>query len=655
MTAALPPALPLRLTLFGPLGVDRDGQPLAVPASRKTRAILGFLALSARAVSRQRLCDLFFDQPDDPRASLRWSLTKLRPLVDAPDAPRLVTERDTLRFEPRDMDVDARTVQAIAARPVETLSLSACDEALALMSGALLEDCELPERPEYAAWLAAQRQDFQALALHLARVAVDKSAGAERIVRLHRLVSLDPLDEAAVGNLARALMEAGRKEEAHAAIASAERAIAQAGLKPGATLRAALRGASAVGTASRDHSGLEDAATAPVVAVLPFRDLSAAPLPKHVAAGLFDGVTHALSRFRSIIVVSADSARRYADRLEDPKPIAEALGADILVGGSVMAAPDGRLRLRWRAVEGETGRLIMSGDVEGHLDDVWTLQEDAARRVAVEVEPLAQAEALRAQATRPTASAQAYDLYLQGLYAGFSPHGRDYLGALDLLEHAMRLDPTFLPALALGPWAAAYGNAIKGPEDLARYAQMSRDALRLGRDDARTQATAGTALFYMAHDFDIARVAIERALALNPNEYTAWICGGWMHAMKGEAERAHAMFDRAERLNPLAYGANGLMSGRAMADFMVGRIQDSERFIRMALSGDDSHPSALMTGIATAHLLGGGAALAERGQRFLNIYPEGIKALAIQSLPFEDPACRARYFDTVAEGLAALR
>jgi DNA-binding SARP family transcriptional activator len=46
--------------------VERDGRVIALPASRKTRAILGFLALSPRPVSRQRLCDLFFDTPTIP-------------------------------------------------------------------------------------------------------------------------------------------------------------------------------------------------------------------------------------------------------------------------------------------------------------------------------------------------------------------------------------------------------------------------------------------------------------------------------------------------------------------------------------------------------------------------------------------------------------
>jgi hypothetical protein len=123
-----------------------------------------------------------------------------------------------------------------------------------------------------------------------------------------------------------------------------------------------------------------------------------------------------------------------------------------------------------------------------------------------------------------------------------------------------------------------------------------------------------------------------------------------MHAMKGEAAEAHRMFDRSTRLNPLAYGANGLLSGRAMADFMIGEIDSAEQHIRAALATDDGHPSALMTGIATAAALGLKAELESRRARFLAIYPKGLGDYIIQSLPFEDAACRSRYFDAVRAG-----
>ena len=61
---------------------------------------------------RQRLCDLLWDGPDDPRAALRWSLTKLRPLVDDDGAVRLVADRERVGFEAAGATVDLREASA---------------------------------------------------------------------------------------------------------------------------------------------------------------------------------------------------------------------------------------------------------------------------------------------------------------------------------------------------------------------------------------------------------------------------------------------------------------------------------------------------------------------------------------------------------------
>lgn len=648
----------LRLRLFGAIGLARNGAALALPASRKARAILAYLALAERPVPRQRLCDLFFDVPDDPRASLRWCLAKIRPVLDGPERTRLVAERDVLRLDLDDVDFDLALLRRFSAEGPRVWNGAAVDEALRQVHGQLFEDGDLPDRPEYEAWLAAARLEASALAISLIQARLDQLIAApdQQVALLQRWLALDPTNEDAYVRLVQALAALGRQDEAESLVASAQRALSQSGMAPSPALRSAARGQKRLARAAA-ATGAEpahnDAAAPPTVAILPFQDLSAQPLPDHVPAGLLDGLTHALSRFRSLCVITPASSARYGGALEDPAAIATALGADILVGGSIMAAPDGRLRLRWRAYAGASNAMLAAGDLEGALHALWDFQEDAAAAIAVEVEPRAQAEALRTRAGSPTTSASAYDLYLQGLFAGFSLERRDAAAALALFQRAIEIDPRFHPALAMAPWAAAYANAIASPEDLARFAQMSRDALRIGRDDARTQATAGTALFYMAHEFDPARAAIDRALTLNPNEYTAWICGGWMHAMKGEAAEAHRMFDQAERLNPLAYGANGLMSGRAMAEFMAGRIAEAERFIVRALSGDDSHPSALMTGMATAAELGLPEPLARRREAFLAIYPAGLDDLAIRALPFEDIRCRRAYFDAVGKAFAA--
>ena len=70
----------LRIQLLGPARLSRDGQSIDLPGYRPL-ALLAYLLVTGRAHSRDHLVDLLFDAPDDPRAALRWTLSKLRQAV----------------------------------------------------------------------------------------------------------------------------------------------------------------------------------------------------------------------------------------------------------------------------------------------------------------------------------------------------------------------------------------------------------------------------------------------------------------------------------------------------------------------------------------------------------------------------------------------
>ena len=96
----------LSIHTFGPLRICLEGEDLPLPASRKTRALLGYLAMTGILHRRDRLCELFWDIPDDPRAALRWSLSKMRPVVNAGDRQRLEADRERVRIDISDTSVD---------------------------------------------------------------------------------------------------------------------------------------------------------------------------------------------------------------------------------------------------------------------------------------------------------------------------------------------------------------------------------------------------------------------------------------------------------------------------------------------------------------------------------------------------------------------
>src|SRR5262249_2910384 len=152
---------------LGPMQIERDGEAVAVPASRKARAILGYLILAPRAVTRQRLCEMFFDIPDDPRASLRWVLTKLRAAIDEPGVTGVVSPGDAVGFEPAGATVDALRVLK-GETPIQEAD------------GAFLEDCELPDRQEFTSWLYSAREELRAASIQRLRTLAEADAPPDR-------------------------------------------------------------------------------------------------------------------------------------------------------------------------------------------------------------------------------------------------------------------------------------------------------------------------------------------------------------------------------------------------------------------------------------------------------------------------------------------
>src|SRR5215475_5534922 len=186
------PALEVRL--LGPLTIVRDGVALALPASRKVRALLAYLALAPAAVTRSQLCELLWDVPNDPRGELRWSLSKIRGLVDTPDRRRVETQHDAVRLDLTDCFVDAMAVARAIDAGVETLTPERKRTLSRLFNGEVLEGLDIDRSPGFNGWLTAQRRRFRgchaALLEHLVRHVPDDEA----LGHLEKWLQLAPFD-----------------------------------------------------------------------------------------------------------------------------------------------------------------------------------------------------------------------------------------------------------------------------------------------------------------------------------------------------------------------------------------------------------------------------------------------------------------------------
>ncbi len=233
----------LTLNLLGELEVIRDGQVLPLPPSKKTRALLAYLALQRRALSREHLCALLWELPDDPRGSLRWSLSKLRRLVDTPDRTRLKADRLGVELDTTAMEIDVVNLHALHARGLERVDSAELEAAAARYRGPFLEGLELDNFHDFHGWCLAEREAAMRAQTALLAALVERlSETPERALpQAHSWVRLAPFDETARAHLIRLLLALHRPREAEQQLQLGMRLIREAGLPSSGELLRAWR------------------------------------------------------------------------------------------------------------------------------------------------------------------------------------------------------------------------------------------------------------------------------------------------------------------------------------------------------------------------------------------------------------------------------
>ncbi|PTY38507.1 guanylate cyclase [Saccharospirillum sp. MSK14-1] len=146
----------LSIKTLGDLAISNDGIPVALPPSKRTRALLAYLAVTARPHRRDRLCEVFWKLPDDPRSTLRWSLSKIRQIVNVPDKERLVSDRERASLLTYDISIDIRDIEMKANDPF--ISPTELENLTIRLQETFLDGLDLPGQDLFQQWLTAQRR-----------------------------------------------------------------------------------------------------------------------------------------------------------------------------------------------------------------------------------------------------------------------------------------------------------------------------------------------------------------------------------------------------------------------------------------------------------------------------------------------------------------
>jgi len=218
---------PLQVCVLGNLAVLRRRTRMQLPRSRKTRALLAYLAVTARRHSRDRLCAMFWTVPDDPRAALRWSLTRLRAFVDEPDCRRIIADRENVGLDLGHVTVDIASLRNVVRNGTDSISTDALRQAAEALESDFLEGIDLPNCHEFQVWCTGQREETRRLRVRLLTALVTRLEDApDEALRYARALSLlDPANEAAQATLVRLLRATGRWREAQEQFERARRRL----------------------------------------------------------------------------------------------------------------------------------------------------------------------------------------------------------------------------------------------------------------------------------------------------------------------------------------------------------------------------------------------------------------------------------------------
>ena len=233
----------LEFRFLGDFEVRKDGRALPLPPSKKTRALLAYLSLQARPFRREQLCQLLWEIPDDPRGSLRWSLSKIRRLVDDEACTRVLADRDRVGFDAEGISIDTRELKQLVASGLASASSELLSSAASRYRGNLLEGLEFSSFHSFHAWCVAEReQSLRDQAALLTELVARFENDPERAVPYARaLVGLSPYEEGQRATLIRLLNAARQFGEAEEQYQLGLRMLHEAGARTTGALSSARR------------------------------------------------------------------------------------------------------------------------------------------------------------------------------------------------------------------------------------------------------------------------------------------------------------------------------------------------------------------------------------------------------------------------------
>jgi TolB-like protein/AraC-like DNA-binding protein len=290
------------------------------------------------------------------------------------------------------------------------------------------------------------------------------------------------------------------------------------------------------------------------LAVLPLYNLTGDTSNDYFVDGMHDELIGELGKISSLRVISRTSTLKYRDKDMLLKDIADELGVNIIVEGSVMGAGDS-IRLLIQVIDVEPKeRHLLANEYRDDMNNVLKVHALAANDISQKINIKFSNDERQQLNEEPTVNPEIYKLYLRGMYYLNKGNKASFEKGMKYLHEAIDKDPGdpfAYGALALGYATKGHGQ-IKTEEAFNRAVSAAKKAIKIDPtiDDAHT----ALAILYTdrAWDWQNAKQSYENALSINPSNAMAHSNFAWYHVLFEDLEKAKYHAEQAVILEPLS-------------------------------------------------------------------------------------------------------
>lgn len=288
----------------------------------------------------------------------------------------------------------------------------------------------------------------------------------------------------------------------------------------------------------------------PVIAVLPFANLSGDADQQYFSDGVSEDIIDRLSKYRILSVIGHRSSFGSRGSEEEFSDLRHKLGADYVLTGNIRKS-DNRIRIAARLTETRTETAIWAEHYDRPLADVFALQDEVVSVITGTLLGRVEIDVAKKSTPAEPSRLTSYELVLKGI-AHFKRVTRE--ANTTAADH-------FRAAIAEYPENSEAHRWLSMCENSKWFFDFDRDSLANGLTiiERAIELDAANAGCHCARGFgqlywgDIAAAAksYQKAASLNPGDPHILAEFGLLHVYLGQLPVGRDHFERAFRLNPL--------------------------------------------------------------------------------------------------------